>query len=227
MKRNLPRFRVWMTALLIAFAASYVNSASAQTNGFRPYKGICWGLFYDSTAEILTNTMIPVPYERRAIDKLVLPDFVSCGRDMVVTLIDIGNPDGYWDVYLEMEGGSYDDKTYFYAPFDAGEYKWSFTAPNGELIGPIHMYSSYYHEPLDYLGFYHYAFDKEDWAYFDVKLSEDYYEDYPRTFIDVEEGIDTVLAPVSGTNSNYDLNGRILSPKSSGLMIENGRKVIR
>lgn len=213
-----------VSLVLVLFAVS--TSAQAQST-FRPYKGICWGIFYDETAEITTNTMIPVAYERHSVNKLVLPDFVGCGRDMIITLTDVGNTLGYWDVYLEMEGASYDDRTYFYGPFDAGEYQWTFTAPNGELIGPIQMYSSYYHEPLDYLGLYYYGYDKKAFGYFDVKLSQDYYEDYPRQFFELEEGVNTVLAPAAKTDATYDLNGRSVTPHTKGMTIENGRKVIR
>lgn len=225
--KNLIHSSSCAAVALVLTLFAVTTSVQAQNGTFRPYKGICWGLFYDSTAEILTNTMIPVAYERRAIDTLVLPDFVGCGRDMVITLTDVGNAEGYWDVFLEMEGGAYDESTYFYAPFNAGEYKWTFTAPNGELIGPIQMYSSYYHEPLDYLGLYYYGFDKADFAYFDVKMSEDYYAHIPRTYIEEEEGINTVLAPAAKPDANYDLNGRCVIPHSNGVSISNGRKVIR
>lgn len=229
MKRTLLQFHAWLVALVLGLAFSFATPMQAQNEDFRPYKGICWGMFWDQAVENMFANMVPVEYVRPAWDKYVLPDFLNTGRDLIINIVNEGLEEGYYDIELEMEGGLYDDYGYFYPPFNAGNYKYTFTAPNNELIGPILQPYSYYHDPLEYIGLFYVRYPQQEFCYFDVKLSEDYYENVPRVYLDDEE-VDaierhTMASSVEGIR--YDLFGRRADASMKGLMIQGGRKMIR
>lgn len=214
----------------LLFLSLLCGAQQLMAQDFRPYKGICWGTFYyfeDLTP--MDCAVLAVPYERHSESELVLPNFVGCGKDLVVTISPEANEESHHSVYLEMEGGQYDTSGYFYPPFASGDYKWTIEASNGELMGPFHMYYSYYHEDLDYLGLMFLSYPDVHFAYLDVKLDQDYYEDYPRQYIDEEDvdGIQSVNAPVQTEGTYYDFAGRRTSAAAPGLKIVNGRKVIK
>ena len=229
MKKSLLQFSTWLTTLCMAFATGYATSAQAQDETFSPYRGTCWGMFYDQTAETLVNTMVPVRYDRPAFDKFVFPNFLDCGRDLNVTLTNEGLEEGYYDIYLEMEGGLYDDYGYFYPPFINEPFKYTFKASNGELVGPVLMPYSYYHEPLEYMGFFYVRYPQTEFGYFDIKMSEDYYADSPREYYDVEDvnSIDEIAVSSPVESTYYNLAGRRAAAAEKGIMIESGRKVMR
>lgn len=212
------------TLLLLAILCG--TQQMLADDGFRPYKGICWGTFYYDDLVPMDCSVLAVHYERRAEDTYVLPDFVGCGKDLIVTFGQ-PNEEGYCGVALEMDGGAYDNAGYFYAPFTSGDYNWTITASNGELMGPIHQYYSYYHEPLDYIGLFFVSYPDVHFAYFDVKLDQDYYEDYPRQYMDeTEEGISSLETPSLAADTYYDLAGCRVAATASGLKIAGGRKFI-
>lgn len=232
MKENLHRLNSWLTAVFSVIALTFVMPLQAQDAGFRPYKGICWGIFYDSTAEVLTAGMIPVSYVRPVWNKFVFPNFVECGKDLTLNVTNPYNNEGYFDITLEMEGAAYDDKGFFYPPFNSGEYTWVFRTPNDQLIGPIHMPTCYYHEPLDYIGLLYVRYPEREYGYFDLKMSEDFYESVPRTSLDDEEiayynGIEQVKESSSASSTYYDFLGRRTTSAAHGLVIERGHKVLR
>lgn len=216
--------------LCLALAMAFAAPAQAQDDNFRPYKGICWGMFWDKDVQYLLNDMVPVEYIRTGVDQYVFPDFVGCGKELVLNIVGESLDPGYSEIELEMEGGKYDDYGYFYPPFDAGDYKWSFTAQNGEIIGPILQPYSYYYEDLEYVGFFYVRYPQTEFAYFDIKTQEDYYEGITRTYLDEEEnpdGITEFERPAQIEDTYYNLQGRIANAMEKGIMIENGRKVIR
>lgn len=210
---------------------SHPASANAQQEDFSPCRGTCWGLFYDKTGQSLQNYMVPVQYVRPVWDKYIFPNFVGCGKDLILHVTDVNEDPDYYDIHLEMDGGLYDDKGYFYAPYTSGSYKWTISAPYGELMGPIYQPGSYFHAPLEYIGLYYVRYPDNDFGYFDIKTQEDYYEDQPRTYLSDDEvaiwtGVER-LSPLQPINTaTYDLFGR-RTTSSEGLQIENGRKVIR
>lgn len=229
----MTRFKSWLPNV-VAGAAMLLASAvpaHAQHENFVPHKGICWGLFFDSTGEELQNYMVPVEYVHPVWDKYIFVDFVGCGKDLIVNITDVNDDPEYYDIHLEMDGGLYDDYGYFYAPFESGEYKWTISAPYGELMGPVYQPGSYYHEPLEYIGLFYVRYPDNYFGYFDIKTQEDYYDDVPDTELTDDEialwtGIERLspLQPID--KSSYDLFGRRTN-SAEGLHIENGRKVIR
>lgn len=229
MKKTLLLFCTFLVASCFAFP----TLANAQGEEFHPYKGICWGLYYDKSGETLLNYMVPVEYVRPAWDRYVLVDFLECGKDLIVNITDVNDDPDYYDVHLEMDGGLYDDYGYFYAPFNSDPFKWTIAAPHGEYVGPVYQPGSYYHAPLEYFGLYYVRYPDNDFAYFDIKTQEDYYDDVPRSEIDEEEaalwmGIAQQLSPLKPAEKTlYDLLGRRVSDSSKGLLIKNGRKVMR
>lgn len=226
------KFFTWLSVLIAAVGLSFPATAKAQFEDFSPYKGICWGLFYDKTGQELLNYMVPVEYVRPTWDKYVLIDFLGCGKDLIVNITDQNEDPDYYDIHLEMDGGQYDDYGYFYAPFHSEPYKWTISAPYGEYVGPIYQPGSYYSESFEYFGLYYVRYPDNDFAYFDIKTQENYYDDVDRTYISEEEAAiytglkNTALEEVSATKV-YDLLGRVVKPGSKGLSIENGRKYIR
>lgn len=229
MKKTLPIFY----SLLLAFFASFAspNTAYAQDEVSIPYKGICWGLYYDKTGQELLNYMVPVEYVRPTWDKYVFINFLGCGKDLVLNVTNVNEDPDYYDIHLEMDGGLYDDKGYFYAPFTHEPFRWTISAPHGELVGPIYQPGSYYHAPLEYIGLYYVRYPDNDFGYFDIKTQEDYYDDVPRTKITDEEaaiyaGMGRVTAEKPASSNVYDMLGRLAKPDSKGFRIENGRKTI-
>lgn len=226
------KFFTWLSVLIAAVGLSFPATAKAQFEDFSPYKGICWGLFYDKTGQELLNYMVPVEYVRPTWDKYVLIDFLGCGKDLIVNITDQNEDPDYYDIHLEMDGGQYDDYGYFYAPFHSEPYKWTISAPYGEYVGPIYQPGSYYSESFEYFGLYYVRYPDNDFAYFDIKTQENYYDDVDRTYISEEEAAiytgvkNTTLEEVSATKV-YDLLGRVVKPGSKGLSIDNGRKYIR
>lgn len=219
-----------LPAALLAASFCFATPMYAQSEDFRPYKGICWGMFWDQNVEFQLNSMLPVEYIRTGVDQYVFPDFVGCGKELVVNLVNESIREGYYDIELEMDGGLYDDYGYFYAPFTSGEHKWTITTSNNELIGPILQPYSYFHEELEYIGLYYVRYTAgTEFAYFDIKLQEDYYEGTPRTYLDEEEvdGIANIAAPAALAKSYYDFQGRRVNAAHNGLTIEGGRKVIK
>lgn len=226
----MKKFTAILPAALLAASFAFAAPTSAQGKAdFRPYKGICWGMFWDQAVENMFADMVPVEYVRPAWDKYVLVDFLGCGRDLSINIVNEGLEEGYYDIELEMDGGLYDDYGYFYPPFNSGDYKYSFTAPNSEIVGPILQPYSYYHDPLEYIGLFYVRYPQTEFCYLDVKLSEDYYEDSPRTYIEEEEtdGIASIAASAALAKTYYDFKGRRVEAGKEGLTIENGRKVIR
>lgn len=219
----------FLPAALLAASFCFAAPMHAKSADFRPYKGICWGMFWDQPVENMFASMVPVEYIRTGIDKYVFPDFVGCGKKLVVNIVNEALEEGYYDIELEMDGGLYDDYGYFYPPFNSGDYKYSFTAPNKEIIGPILQPYSYYHEPLEYIGLFYVRYPQQEFCYFDIKLQEDYYEGTPRTYLDEEEvdGIADIAAPAELAKTYYDFQGRRVDSVHSGLTIEGGRKVIK
>ena len=232
MKKSIQHHSFFFSCLLALVLGMYAAPAKAQSDDFSPYKGVCWGLFYDNTAQNLLNYLVPVTYVRPTWDMYVFPDFVGCGRDLIIKITGLNEDPEYYDIHLEMEGGQYDEKGYFYAPFNAGEHKWTISAPYGELMGPIHQTSSYYSDPYEYFGLYYVRYTEgTEFAYFDIKTQEDYYDDVPDTELTDDEialwtGVERLspLQPID--KSSYDLFGRRTN-SAEGLHIENGRKVIR
>lgn len=220
-----------LPATLLAASFCLAAPMHAQAEDFRPHKGICWGMFYDKTGENMLNYMVPVAYVRPVWDKYIFPDFVKCGKDLIVHITDVNDDPDYYDVHIEMDGGLYDDYGYFYAPFTSEPFKWTISAPYGELMGPIYQPGSYYHAPLEYFGLFYVRYPDNDFAYFDIKTQEDYYDDVERTDLTDEEIAEytgfkpVVSAPLSKTY--YDFQGRRIDEIKNGLSIENGRKVIR
>lgn len=226
----MKKFNSWLTAAFVLFAISFSAAAQAQEEEFRPYKGICWGMFWDQEVQYMNNTMVPVEYIRTGVDQYVFPNFLDCGQEVVLNIVGESTNEGYYDIELEMEGGQYDDYGYFYPPFNAGDYKWSFTASNGEIVGPILQPYSYFYEDLEYIGFFYVRYPQTEFAYFDIKTQEDYYEGYPRTYLDEEEnpdGITEMVRPALIEDTYYNLQGRIATAAEKGIKIEGGRKVIR
>lgn len=216
----------------VALAMTFAMPAQAQDEDFRPYKGICWGMFWDYEAQNMLNTMVPVEYIRSGVDQYLFPNFLGCGRELVLNMIGESPNAGYYDIELEMEGGLYDDYGYFYPPFNAGDYKWSFTAANGEIVGPIYQPSSYYYDDLEYVGFLYVRYPQTEFAYFDIKTQEDYYEGIPRTYLDEEEGgnadgIAEIERPEQIEDTYYNLQGRLANAAEKGILIDGGRKVLR
>lgn len=205
-------------------------------DGFRLYKGTCWGLFYYYGDTDNSFAFMPITYVRAAEDCYILPDFVGCGKDLYVYW---GNPDeeGYNQVKLGMDGAGYDTSAsaYFYAPFSDDNYNWTIKASCGEYIGPISQAGSYYHEPLDYLGLYYYSYAGEYFAYLDVKFDQDYDEiNQPREYIDDPEeqeyyknllGVRSPQTTVAG-GACYNLAGCRVAASAPGLKIAGGRKFI-
>lgn len=226
------KFCTCLSLLLLALGFSFSTVAEAHEEDFSPYKGICWGLFYDYTGETLMNYMVPVEYVRPTWDKYVLIDFLGCGKDLVVNITDQNEDPDYYDIHLEMDGGQYDDYGYFYAPFHSEPYKWTISAPYGEYVGPIYQPGSYYSESLEYIGLYYVRYPDNYFGYFDIKTQENYYDDVDRTYISEEEAAiytgvkNTAFEEVSATKV-YDFLGRVVKPGSKGLSIENGRKCVR
>lgn len=232
MKTHLLRPSAWASAFCLALTMLFAVPAQAQEADFRPYKGICWGMFWDTEVQNMLNTMIPVQYIRTGVDQYVFPDFVGCGKELVLNIVGESINEGYFDIELEMEDGKYDDYGYFYPPFNALNYKWTFTAPNGELIGPVLQPYSYYYDDLEYIGLFYVRYPQQEFAYFDIKLQEDYYEGFPRTYLDEEEGgaldaMSNVVAPAAIENTYYNLLGRSALKNEKGITIEGGRKVLR
>lgn len=233
MIRSIQHHSYFFSTLLAFLLGLNAAPVKAQAEDFSPYKGVCWGMFYDSTAENLQNYLVPVTYVRPVWDMYVFPDFVGCGRDLIVHITGVNEDPDYYDITLEMEGAQYDEKGYFYAPFHAGEHKWTITAPYGELMGPIHQTSSYYSDIFEYFGLFYVRYTEgTEFAYFDIKTQEDYYDSVPRTYISEEEASKyTALKPVTVApdqgHTFYDLLGRTHSSVINGLNIENGRKVLR
>lgn len=229
----MKKFYTLLSVLLVAAGLLFTAPARAQHEDFSPYKGICWGLFYDATGENLLNYMVPVEYVRPTWDKFVLIDFVSCGKDLIININHEPNEDPeYYDLTLEMEDARYDDKGYFYAPFSSGNFNWTIAAPYNELMGPIHQPSCYYHDPLEYIGLFYVRYPEQQFGYFDIKTQEDFYDDVPRTYISEDEaamytGVKTNVLEKSSSSSVYDLIGRVAPSATKGLRIENGRKIIR
>lgn len=223
---NLSSFVAMMLLLVMATAPA----KGQDGDGFHPYKGTCWGLFYDY--EDLDNPfgLLPVDYVRAAEDVYVIKDFLNCGKNLT---IKFGPTDsqGYSEVELFMEGAQYDNKGYFYAPFTSGNYNWTIKASNGELVGPINQPSSYYFPELEYIGLCYASYPANKMCSFDIKTQQDYYEGAEREAIDQEEadlllGLNYVVAPSVETPS-YDLSGRRVIEGERGIVIQNGRKVIR
>lgn len=228
----MKKLNSWLSALLLLFAMAFPASSFAQDEDFSPYKGICWGLYYDKTGTELKNYMVPVEYVRPTWDKYVLINFLGCGKDLIVNVTDVNEDPEYYDIHLEMDGGLYDDYGYFYAPFHSDPFKWTISAPHGELVGPVYQPGSYYHAPLEYIGLFYVRYPDNEFGYFDIKTQEDYYDDVPRTYISEEEaaiytGIASVPAQQSTTSNVYDMLGRVVRSYSKGIHIENGRKTIR
>lgn len=218
--------------LIAALGIGFAAPAQAQNEDFSPFRGTCWGLFYDQEAQYLVNTMIPIKYDRPTWDKYILRNFLDTGRDLIVHITNEALNEGYYDIELEMDGGLYDDYGYFYPPFNALNYKYTFTAPNGELIGPILQPYSYYHDEFEYLGMFYVRYPQQEFGYFDVKFSEDYYETEPREYYDPDEedtadGISQISASENLDNTYYNLAGRRADAHSKGIVITNGRKEIR
>lgn len=226
------KFFTWLSVLIAAVGLSFPATAKAQFEDFSPYKGICWGLFYDKTGQELLNYMVPVEYVRPTWDKYVLIDFLGCGKDLIVNITDQNEDPDYYDIHLEMDGGQYDDYGYFYAPFHSEPYKWTISAPYGEYVGPIYQPGSYYSESFEYFGLYYVRYPDNDFAYFDIKTQENYYDDVDRTYISEEEaaiytGVKNTALEGVYASKVYDLLGRVVKPGSKGLSIENGRKCVR
>lgn len=233
MKKSIQHHSFFFSCLLALVLGMYAAPAKAQSDDFSPYKGVCWGLFYDRTAQNPLNYLVPVTYVRPTWDMYVFPDFVGCGRDLIIKITGLNEDPEYYDIHLEMEGAQYDEKGYFYAPFNAGEHKWTISAPYGELMGPIHQTGSYYSDPYEYFGLYYVRYTEgTEFAYFDIKTQEDYNESVPRTYISEEEAAQytgvkpVVMAPVQD-DTFYDLLGRMNTSAMKGVKIENGRKVLR
>lgn len=226
------KFCTCLSLLLLALGFGFSTVAEAHEEDFSPYKGICWGLFYDYTGETLMNYMVPVEYVRPTWDKYVLIDFLGCGKDLIVNITDQNEDPDYYDIHLEMDGGLYDDYGYFYAPFTSGEYKWTISAPYGEFVGPVYQPGSYYHAPLEYIGLYYVRYPDNYFGYFDIKMQENYYDDVDRTYISEEEaaiytGVKNTALEGVYASKVYDFLGRVVKPGSKGLSIENGRKCVR
>lgn len=226
------KFFTWLSVLIAAVGLSFPATAKAQFGDFSPYKGICWGLYYDKTGQELLNYMVPVEYVRPTWDKYVLIDFLGCGKDLIVNITDQNEDPDYYDIHLEMDGGQYDDYGYFYAPFHSDPYKWTISAPYGEYVGPIYQPGSYYSESYEYFGLYYVRYPDNDFAYFDIKTQENYYDDVDRTYISEEEaaiytGVKNTALEGVYASKVYDFLGRVVKPGSKGLSIENGRKCIR
>lgn len=220
----------WLSMLCLSFAMAFAAPVQAQDDNFRPYKGICWGMFWDQEVTNMFADMLPVEYVRTGEFQYCFPNFVGCGKELVVNLVNESVDPGYYDIELEMEDGKYDDYGYFYPPFDAGDYKWSIMAPNNEIIGPIYQPRSYYYTDLEYIGLFYVRYPQQEFCYFDIKLQEDYYENVPRTYLDDEEKPDGVVEferPAQIEDTYYNLEGRIAKANDKGIVIENGRKVIR
>ena len=230
MKKNLLSLCSLLAIFFSTFAFS--SSAYAQAEDFSPYKGICWGLFYDATGENLQNYMVPVEYVRPTWDKYVLINFLGCGKDLIVNITDVNDDPEYYDVHLEMDGGLYDDYGYFYAPFHSEPYKWTISAPYGELVGPVYQPGSYYHDPLEYIGLFYVRYPDNYFGFFDIKTQEDYYDDVPRTYISEEEAaqytdVKHAIVQKSAPSNVYDMLGRLAKSNAKGFAIENGRKTLR
>lgn len=228
---SMKKFTSLLPAALLAASFGFAAPTYAQQEDFSPCKGICWGLFYDKSGETLLNYMVPVEYVHPTWDKYIFPNFVECGKDLIAHITDVNDDPDYYDIHLEMDGGLYDDYGYFYAPFTHEPFKWTISAPYGELMGPIYQPGSYYHAPLEYFGLFYVRYPDNDFGYFDIKTQEDYYDDVERTYLTEEEvaeytGVNSVVsAPLSKTY--YDFQGRRVDGKKGGVTIENGRKVIR
>ena len=181
----------------------------------------------------LLNYLIPVTYDHPQWDKIILRDFVNCGKDLVINITDVNDNPEYYDVSIAMDEGMYDEVGYFYYPFTAGEYKYSVEAPNGEVMGPIYQPGSYYHQPLEYVGLFYVRYTRSaEFAYFDIKTQEDYYEDRPREYYDPDEedsseGISPLPAAEPIDFTYYNLQGRIARAAERGILINNGRKVLK
>lgn len=230
MKQALHIFYTLLVAVFTTFAFS--ANAQAQEEDFSPYKGIAWGLYFDATGENLMNYMVPVEYVRPTWNKYVLIDFLGCGKDLIVNITDVNEDPEYYDIHLEMDGGLYDDYGYFYAPFHNEPYKWTISAPYGELVGPVYQPGSYYHAPLEYIGLYYVRYPDNYFGYFDIKTQEDFYDDVPRTYITEEEAaiytdVKSVNAKKNTSSNVYDMLGRLAKPNAKGFTIENGRKTLR
>lgn len=215
-------------------AAAFGTSASAS---FQPYKGVCWGLFYYADDMDNLFDFVPVSYVRAAEDCYILPDFVGCGENLYVYVGDAGS-EGYCSVHLEMEGAGYDNSNsaYFYLPFSAGGYDWHLQTSSGTIIGPISQTNSYYHEPLEYLGLYYYTRAGGYFAYFDIKFDQDYDEvARPREYIDDPEELEFYdqlldvhrLQALRRDLPAYQLSGQRAAGQTHGIVIEQGRKVLK
>lgn len=222
-----------LPATLLAAAFALSAPVQAQDEDFRPYKGICWGMFWDQSVEYMLNTMLPVEYIRTGVDQYVFPNFVGCGKELVINLTNESIHEGYYDIELEMDGGQYDDYGYFYPPFKSGDYNYSITTSNNEIIGPILQPYSYYHVDLEYIGLFYVRYTQDtEFAYFDIKLQEDYYEGEERTYLDPEDdnsadGIANISSVDPIEYTYYNLQGRQARAAEKGILIENGRKVLK
>lgn len=229
----MKHFKSLFIALFVAVAVFAALPARAQHKDFSPYKGTCWGMFYDKTAETLLNYLVPVEYVRPVWDLYVFPNFVGCGKDLILHITQpTPNMPDYYDITVEMEGGLYDDKGYFYAPFTHEPFRWTISAPYGELMGPIYQPGSYYNDIYEYIGLYYVRYPDNDFGYFDIKTQEDYNEGVEREYISEEEaaqytGIKHVEKMPAVGETYYNLAGRRVSSSSKGLVIEKGRKVLK
>lgn len=235
----------WLIAFFMVTALSFSTDALAQDieevtpidteeTGFKPYRGRCQGLFYDYGLETLQGDMIGIEYVRTTPTEFIFPNFLRCGLDLTVTLSGNYDDEGYCALHLNMDGAQYDGAGYFYSPFTAGQFKYSIEAPNQLIVGPIHQAYSYYNADYDHMAFLYVGYPHNDFFWIDIKLNTDINESYPRYFIDeddpyypVPSGVHSVVAPKSLDGTYYDLSGRNASAGAQGIMIENGRKVIR
>lgn len=230
MKKLLHNLFSFATAIMLfVMVAAPANAQEGDT--FRPYKGTCWGLFYDY--EDLDNplALLPVEYVHAKEGVYVIKNFLGCGKNLTIAY-GAANAEGYADVELFMEGALYDNSSsaYFYAPFTSGSFEWTIRASNGELVGPISQKSSYYYPELEYIGLSYVSYPDQKFHSFDIKTQQDYYEGQEREYIEQDEadillGLNAVVAPSVQTPA-YDLFGRHAMDKR-GVVIQNGRKVLR